>query len=197
MARRRVAAGLVLVVGMALLAACTDRTAAPGSGGPAPASGPPATTAGVAPAERLAGVFKVNAAQAREVAAVVEFLRAFNAGRHAEALGLLAAEPVVSDCDYRAGRGVEFHGRAAVAGWLRGRAADHDRLTLAGIFDENPDQPVGVVGVEYERRGSDTLRALGFPTGIVPAGATKVVFTADLRIERFVNGGSADQCRPR
>jgi hypothetical protein len=200
MARRRSWAGVGLVAATVLVAGCTARGAPPASGGPAATAEAPTSTipaTAVAPGERAGGVFTVNAAQAREVAAVVEFLRAFNAGRQGEALALFGDEPVVSDCDYRAARTAEFHGRAAVAGWLRRRAADHDRLTLAGISDENPEQPVGVVGVEYERRTSDTLRALGFAAGIVPRVATKVVFTAEGRIGRFVNGGGADLCRPR
>jgi hypothetical protein len=182
---------LLLVAAVLLVGGCTTPTAPrPGASPVTPAPTTPATTTEQAP-----GVFSVSAAQAQEVAVVVPFLRASNAGRLRQALALLAADPNVSDCDYRAAEGVQFKGRAAVAGWLRQRSADHDRLQLARIFDQNPDQPVGVVGVEYQRRTSDTLRALGFRTGITPQ-TTKVVFTADHRIQWFVSGGSSGSCRP-
>jgi hypothetical protein len=183
---------LLLVAAVLLAAGCTARTAPRPNASPvtpAPTTTPATTT------EQTPGVFSVSAAQAREVAVVVEFLRAYNAGRPRQALALLAANPNVSDCDYRAAEGVQFKGRAAVAGWLRQRSADHDRLTLARIFDQNPDQPVGVAGVEYQRRTSDTLRALGFRTGITP-GTTKMIFTADHHIQWFVSGGSSGSCRP-
>jgi len=58
----------------------------------------------------------------------------------------------------------------------------------------------GVVGVEYARRTNNTLRALGFPKGIVPKLASKVGFTTQpLRIRGFANGsysGDPNFCRP-
>jgi hypothetical protein len=66
--------------------------------------------------------------------------------------------------------------RSGLVRWLKGRFADHDRLTVRRIFDQNPSQPVGVVGVEYARRISDTLRELGFHSGIVPQVTQKLVF---------------------
>jgi hypothetical protein len=144
-------------------------------------------------------VFSVTSVQAQQIAVVVAFLDAYNAGQVHAALVLFAPDAVVSDCDYRQVENLDFHGRAEIAGWLRARMADHDHLTAARIYNENPDQLVGVVGIEYGRRTSDTLRTLGFATGIMPSIATKVVFTADGHIQRFANGpfgGPAELCRP-
>jgi hypothetical protein len=129
----------------------------------------------------------------------VAFLHAYNAGQADRALALFASAPAVSDCDYQAVRTVSFVGRSRVASWLRARIAGHDRLRLGRVWNENPDdQPV--VAVDYDRRTSDRLRALGFPNGIRPALATKVTFTAEHRILRFANGpygGSDELCRPK
>lgn len=133
---------------------------------------------------------------------VVRFLEAFNARRTRAALGSFHPSANVGDCDYLNVRGVEFHGRRKIARWLRQRFADHDRLVLSSIANENLAQPEGVVLVHYARRTSDTLATLGFPTGIEPRGATKVVFTRALppRILAFGNGPGAGPpeplCRP-
>ena len=197
MTRRLLTGTCLLLTGVLLFAAgCTART--PARPSPPPTGSVAAPTASAAPHDP--GVFSLSAAQAREVAVVVEFLRACNAGQLEAALAMFAGNPGVSDCDYQAVEDVEFHGPAEVGRWLRQRIAEHDVLTVARIFNENPDQPVGGVGVEYQRRSSDTLRALGFPNGITPTLATKVVFSADDRIERFANGpfgGPAEACRPR
>ena len=144
--------------------------------------------------------FSLSAAQAREVSLTVQFITAFNGRRFHQTLALLTQRVSVSDCDYKNVRVVSLDGRQAVGRWLRQRFADHDRLIPARIYDENPDQPFGVVGVEYSRRTSDTLRRLGFPKGIVPKLASKVGFaTQPLRIRAFANGpygGDPNLCRP-
>ncbi len=135
------------------------------------------------------GTFVVTAAQAERIAVVVAFLHAYNTGQADRALALFADAPVVSDCDYRAVKAVNFVGRSQVTRWLRARIADHDHLALRRIWNRNPDdQPV--VAVDYDRRTSDLLRALGFPNGIRPALTSKVTFTPDHRILRFANGPS-------
>jgi hypothetical protein len=154
-----------------------------------------------ASAERgTATTFSLNAMQAREASVNVQFISAFNGRRLGSALDLLSPRVIVSDCDNKNVRAVSFDGRHEVAGWLRRRFADRDRLTPTRIFNDNPSQPVGAVGVEYGRRTSKTLRALGFPAGIVPKLATKVVFTPKpVRIRVFANGpvgGDSNLCRP-
>ena len=149
---------------------------------------------------RTPTTFSLSARQARETSVTVAFIAAFNARRLGPALDLLSPHVSVTDCDYRNVQAVSFDGRHEVTRWLRRRFADRDRLTPTRIFNENPSQPVGAVGVEYRRRSSNTLRALGFPAGIVPKLASKVVFTAQpVRIRVFANGpvgGDSNLCRP-
>jgi hypothetical protein len=145
--------------------------------------------------------FVLTGRQAEEVSVTVRFITAFNARRLREAVSLLTPTAVVSDCDYRAVKVVQFFGRKDVTRWLRERFADRDRLTVARMANQNPDQPSGAVGVDYSRRTSRTLIALGFNNGIKPELASKVVLTErPIRISRFANGpvgGSPESCRPR
>jgi hypothetical protein len=96
-----------------------------------------------------------------------------------------------SDCDFKHVRGLRFEGRRAIARWLRQRFADRDQLTISRIYDKNPEQPLGVVIIEYARRTSDTLRELGYPRGIVPQFASKVAIdgrAGRLKLIAFANG---------
>lgn len=154
------------------------------------------------PAPLRTGTFSLSTRQAREVATVVAFLDAFNSQRLRQALALLSPDVVVSDCDYRQERSVEFVGQAEVVTWLRRRFADRDRLVVRRIVNENPKQPTGVLAVEYARRTSKSLAALGFPKGIEPQLATKVRFTSgeSPRISTFANGavgGRWESCLSR
>jgi hypothetical protein len=82
--------------------------------------------------------------------------------------------------------------------WLRARFRDRDRLTLSRIYNENPNQG-RAAGVEFSRRTSNSLRAMGFRNGIRPRVAAKVVFTPAGRIAVFAfgpGGGNPELCRP-
>jgi hypothetical protein len=107
-----------------------------------------------------------------------------------------------SDCNYKPIAVVELKGKSEVAKYLQQRFADHDQLEIASIQNLNPDPETSsrALGVSYLRRSSDTLRSLGFGSGIKPGGATKIVFAdgAD-KILAFGNGpvgASAELCRP-
>jgi hypothetical protein len=146
----------------------------------------------------LPATFSVNSAQANQVAAIVNFVAAFNSGRPEDALTLLSERVSVSDCDYRKAVAVSYQGRSETERWLRERLGDHDQLQLQSIWNQNPkDLAAGVV---WGRRISDTLKSLGFKSGIRPQLSTKVVFEATTgRIAGFANGPSGgDQrlCRP-
>lgn len=141
----------------------------------------------------------LTAVQARGAATVVAFLQAYNAGQRDTALALLTEDVTASDCDYRTGGATEATGKAGVGAWLQARIMDHDRFVLADITFGTPEPQTGMfaIGVGYERRTSDTLRALGFPGGITPQLATKVILTkGGGRIQAFVNGGAGGFCRP-
>lgn len=178
----------------ALLVVAMTCTATPPS--PSPAAATP--VGGGSPAIATSPiVFRVGALSARFVATTVTFVDAFNAGRLDDVLALVADDVVGGDCDLGDGSLVTFNGKASFAAWLRGRIADHDRLEIQSIFNENPDPSTGgrVVGVEWAGRTSDALRARGLAEGLGPHGAAKVVFTADGRRIRAWNNGSAEGCR--
>ncbi len=142
--------------------------------------------------------FKMNAAQAQNVRSVIEFLNAYNSRKLAPALASFGATAAVSDCDYRRVRAVRFAGKVAITQWLRARFADHDRLTLGTVWNADPNFD-DVVSVDFTRRTSDTLRRLGFPNGIGPKLAAKVVFASNHRVKGFgfgPYGGDPSFCVP-
>jgi hypothetical protein len=183
---------IMTIAAVALLLACAE----------APPTVPPTKAPTLrSPAgldQELPATFSVNGAQAHQVAAVVNFVAAYNSGRPDDALALLSERVSVSDCDYRKAVAVSYQGRSETERWLRERIADHDQLQLQSIWNQNPkDLAVGVV---WSRRISDILKSLGFKSGITPQLGTKVVFDATTgRITGFANGPSGgDQrlCRP-
>jgi SnoaL-like domain len=167
----------------------------------APVVSPPASVIAALSGSSQAG-WEVGPRETREIALVIAFIDAWNAGRVDDASNLLTENVEFSDCDYVRVKAVLLTGRDAVRKWLRARAADKDRLTVATVFNHNPDplSGEGVIGVSYALRTSRTLASLGRPNGIKPQGASKVVFTDDdLSIRSFANGpGGGDQtlCQP-
>ncbi len=146
----------------------------------------------------------LDARQAREVAVLIEFIQAYNAGRVSTALSLFAPPWVWSDCDYRHAVVLVGQDRASLRRWLQQRAADHDRLDIGRISVGTMQEQV--LGVTFKRRTSGALRALGRPQGIAPALSAKVIFdgrtgmTARPSILEFANGphgGSLASCRVR
>jgi hypothetical protein len=131
---------------------------------------------------RSSAVFSVDARQASQVAAIVDFIHAWNTRQLTKALALLAPNASTSDCDYRTHRAVSLRGKTQIASWLRKRFADRDVLTIARIWNENPTED-RVAGVTYDRRRSKL-----FPGGTLPNGSTKVIFASDGRILTFANG---------
>ena len=158
-------------------------------------------TGAIAGATRIqtpgATTFSVTRLQAEEVGALVGFLRAYDRADLKAALSYFTPKPApqnprtATDCDYRRQKTEVYFDRRGLVQWLRKRFADHDRLTLARAADDNPAQPVGVLGVWYARRTSDTLRSLGRPRGIVPPVGQKLVFTFDGGTAKFSTFGLA------
>jgi hypothetical protein len=144
----------------------------------------------------------LTAEQAQDVTTFMEFIRAYNAGQFERALALLDEKIGGSDCDYQKISVILFKGKSEAAEWLRQRLADHDRLEIRRISNENPDPTTGrhVLGIEYSRRTNDTLAKLGFVKGIAPKLGTKVVLnTESTHITTFANGpggGDPNFCRP-
>ena len=200
----------VAVVTAQLLAACTANrnTIAPSTGSPAasvPAkAGQVSRTAAGVPmssgASPATGVFELTGGQGVEVAHLMSFVSAYNASDLQGALAQFSGTGAVgfSDCDYTQGRLVEGHGRAQLAAWLGQRIADQDGFVVGKIDDQNPDQPLGVLGVSFSRRTSDSIARAGHPMGITPTTAAKVKFDGDGLITEFNNGpigGDPDSCR--
>ena len=121
--------------------------------------------------------FRVSADEAAAISTVERFIHSINAGDVNGAEALVAQDAEVSDCDYIHRTVVVLTGRASVMEWLRARIADHDRLAIGSIFNEN-EVFTPVVGVDLANRSSDTLARLGSPGGVVPLEVAKVVLDA-------------------
>jgi len=72
--------------------------------------------------------------------------------------------------------------------WLRASFAHHDRLIVGEITGSNPAQPLGVLGISFDRRTSDSLADAGHPSGITPSTGTKVKFDPAGLITELNNG---------
>ncbi len=161
-----------------------------------PTSSQPATS-GVRPSTNTANLRVVQAAQLTHVKG---FIAAYNAGDVQGALSHFSqTQPVgFSDCDYTTQQLVYGHGRVQLTAWLSRNIAQHDRLVIANVFDANPDQPLGVLGVSFSRRSSDAVARAGWPNGITPKLGAKVKFDGAGLITEFNNGpygGAPDFCR--
>ncbi len=155
------------------------------------------TTVPTPPPQPLPTGTPLTAVQAQGAATVVAFLQAYNAGQRDAALALLTEDINANDCDYRTGGVIEANGNVEVGAWLQARIADHERLVLADVTFGTPETQTGMfaIGVEYEARMSDTLRALGFPTGIKPLSTKVIVTKTGEQIHAFVNGAAGGFCR--
>ncbi len=191
----------ILVVALAMiLVTCTT------GGSPSSAKKSEPSPGGVPTASMLVklqpDVFVLSAKKARLVSVVLSLFDAYNRGSLEDALAVLDARISWSDCNYKLTAIVDLKGKSEVAKYLQQRFADHDQFEIASIenFNPEPESSSRALGISYLRRSSDTLRSLGFRSGIKPAAATKVVFAdpAD-QILAFGNGpvgASAELCRP-
>jgi hypothetical protein len=157
---------------------------------PVPSQSAVAASAGPSPSN---DAFRVNAEEAAAISTVERFIHSLNGGDVNGAEALVAQDAGVSDCDYIHRTVVVFSGKSSVIEWLRARIADHDRLVVSSIFNEN-EVFTAVVGVEFANRSSDTLAHLGSRGGVVPPVVAKVVLTPDMSLVRGFNlaPGGAD-----
>jgi hypothetical protein len=135
--------------------------------------------------------------------AVIGFINAFNRHDARAALAYFTSDPRftkyvgANDCDFKTGLTVGYFRRTEVGRWLRQRAADHDRLTIASI--RLLGARTAGAAVTYSRRTSDTLSSLGFPNGVTPSNGTKIGFTTlgPVRFTQFANAGGFNRpCSP-
>lgn len=141
-----------------------------------------------------------SSAQAAEETHLRRFIAAYNAGDLRAALDQFASTADIgfSDCDYASVKLVDGQGHAQVTAWLRRNIAQHDHLVIGAVFNSNAAQPVGVLGVTFSRRSSDTIARAGHPDGIAPSIGAKVKFAGNDLITEFNNGpygGPPDACR--
>ncbi len=184
--------GSAVWLALAVIASCTPAvTPSPTPSAPASTAVPQSALPSRVGSTPLPLTFALSASQVSMVGALTAFLSAYNAGQVSAAQFWLTDDVQISDCGYRPVGLITASGKAQALEWLNQRKADHDHLTIDRVENENPDPATGshVLGVVYARRTSDTLASLGFPSGIVPQGATKVVFNAtDDKIRAFANG---------
>jgi hypothetical protein len=176
-----------------LLTTSPPTTTPPSGAGTASAVPNQSAIAATASPSPSSDAFRVNAGEAAAISTVERFIHSINGGDINGAEALVAQDAEGSDCDYIQRTVVVFSGKPSVMEWLRARIADHDRLTVGSIFNEN-EVFTPVVGVEFANRSSDTLAHLGYPGGVVPPEIAKVVLTPDMtQIRGFALGpGGAD-----
>jgi hypothetical protein len=163
----------------------TTRPSGATTSSPVPSQSAVAATASPSPSS---DAFRVTADEAAAISTVERFIDAINAGDINGAEALVAQDAEGSDCDYIHRTVVVFIGKPSVMEWLIARIADHDRLAVGSIFNEN-EVFTPVVGVEFANHTSDTLAHLGYPGGIVPSLGAKVVLTQDMSQVRGFNLG--------
>jgi hypothetical protein len=139
-------------------------------------------TASDAPVSRLIasplpiGEYHLSEDQALDLASVVAFYRAYDAGDMASSMDLLSSAPRLADCDYRTGEAKTFVGRSAVQSYLIKKFADRDRWRVEFFQDDQNPVPGQVVIIPIERT-SQELAELGVPKG------TKTKFPVELAID--------------
>lgn len=194
---------VIATISMVLLAACTTgggTAASSTTPADSPLASSPRSTDASGVAARPPDSFQVAGAHTAEVAHLMNFVSAYNAGDVQGALSQFSRTHDLgfSDCDYATQQLVDGHGHDQVVAWMRHNIAEHDRLVVGAIIDEAPDQPLGVLGVTFSRRSSVSIAHSGKPNGITPILSAKIKFDAGGLITEFNNGpygGSANSCR--
>jgi hypothetical protein len=175
------ASALVALGGCSPSVSVEPSFATPGGVTPSPAASATSTPGASSEA------FAVTGSEAAAIAIVTRFVEAINTGNARAAGDLLSNDVVASDCDFVRATVAFFDGKAESMRWVAQRIADHERLEIGRIFNDNVRfEPV--VGVDFSRRSNDTLAGLGAGAGI-PFGTAKVVLTEDIRLIRGLGLG--------
>ena len=125
------------------------------------------------------------------------FLDAYNAAQLSDALAPLTDDVGWTDCDYQKQAVVKVSGKSNMTPYLQARFADHDMLTIGTVWNLNPDPSTNqAVAVDFSNRRSDTLKRLGFGTGIHVPVSAKIVFADDGRIAGAAFASGDSDCRP-
>jgi hypothetical protein len=194
MARRPMSSGtpgrwLVPLVALALVGfgACSpNRSATPSRATPSSVTLSQPPSARSSP-DASSEAFAITGSEAAAIVIIARFIEAINTGNVPAAGALLTNDVVASDCDFVKSTVVLFDGKAESMRWIAERIADHERLEIGRIFNDNVRfEPV--VGVDFSRRSNDTLARMGATAGI-PFGTAKIVLTEDIRQIRGVGFG--------
>lgn len=108
----------------------------------------------------------------------MDSISAYNAGHLQTALSQFSRTQAVgfSDCDYATQQLVDGQGIVQIAAWLRQNIADHDRLIVVQVLNQNPDQSLGVLGVSFSKRSSNSIARAGRTNGMTLTASAKVKF---------------------
>jgi len=179
---------------MLIAGSCAQASAPVAPSAPA-VSGSPLPTRSAA----IEALPRLDPQQIQAVRSVADFVEAYDRGDLDTVSALLQDDVSYSDCDYANHTFVAMKGKAAARDWIRTRFADHDRWELGDVTLAND-----VLAVALVNRSSDSLRALGFPSGIKPRGAAKVIFIGHYPLPSYStgerdriavwNGGDAQIC---
>ncbi len=186
---------LLLVVASVLLADCVSVP---------PQAGAALSPSPSVPATASADAYGwIDAAAARRVATVVKLVDAYNVADMAGVQALLAPEVAWADC--AGDKFVTISGefgtprpmtKAETIPYFQARFADHDRLEIEQITTA-PCNGGDCVGIRFARRSNDSLRALGFPNGIIWPLTNKTVFDATGLVRAFANASGPQDCHPK
>ena len=132
---------------------------------PVPSTAPPATL----PSEidETSAAFSITWEQTALVVVARQLIDAYNAGDVEQVLGLFTDDVGWADCDYEAGENVVLDEREELEAWLAERISNNDQLEVARMWNENSTSN-SVLAIDWTRRTSDDLRALGYHEGIEP-----------------------------
>jgi hypothetical protein len=138
------------------------------------------------------------------VATVVKLVDAYNAADMASLQALLAPQ-VAAWADCAGDTFVAINGqtgvvspvaKAATIPFFRARFADHDRLEIGQITTAPCSGGGECVGIRFARRSNDSLRTLGFATGVVGPQTNKTVFDEQGLVRAFANASGPQDCHP-
>lgn len=146
----------------------------------------------------------IDAGAARRVATVVKVIDAYNAGDLPGLQALLAPE-VAAWADCAGDKFVAINApslrfpvpKAETAPYFRERFADHDHLEIGQITTVSLSGNGNGVGIKFSRRSNDSLRALGFPDGILGPQTNKTVFDTNGLVVAFANASGPQDCHPK
>jgi len=166
---------LVEVVAATLTSQTTEEVATPIAAIPTPMPSTVTPTPSISQVDEPSAAFSIAWEQTALVAVTRQFIEAYNTGDVEQVLDLLTNDVGWADCDYETGESVILDETEDIEAWLEERVSSNDQLEVARMWNENTNSN-SVLAIDWTRRTSDDLRALGYDDGIEPDQATVVSF---------------------